>query len=272
VLETVLMAAMTPLLWTGGWDSTFRLLSLVLGEAREVQPYYIIDSLHYRPAVPAEREAMRLIRQRLIRRYPEAAVRLADTLECRLTDIDADEETARYYERCLATGFIGGQYEWLARYCRQQGIEGMELSIHRDDKARELLAELIGPSRDRLDPRFAGDCRYELFKSFRFPLFDITKRQMLAEAHNLGFEELMKLTWFCHRPRRGAPCGTCNPCIYTIEEGLSERVPLAGRIRYHLRVIPRVRHWLARHPDLYMRVRALYRRLRAKTHRPVPAA
>lgn len=72
------MAAMTPLLWTGGWDSTFRLLSLLLGEQREVQPYYIIDSLRYRPAVPAEREAMRLIRQRLLRCHPDAAVRLAE--------------------------------------------------------------------------------------------------------------------------------------------------------------------------------------------------
>ncbi|HEY0686810.1 MAG TPA: hypothetical protein VGD45_31000 [Steroidobacter sp.] len=257
------MAAPTPLLWTGGWDSTFRLLSLLLREQREVQPYYVIDSLHYRPAVPAEQAAMRAIRQTLLKRYPEAAVRLADTVECRLSDIDADTETQRYYERCLAIGFIGGQYEWLARYCRQHDIEGMELSIHRDDKARELLAELIGPSRDRLDAKFAGDCRYELFKSFRFPLFDMTKRQMQAEARAGGFDDLMRLTWFCHKPRHGQPCGTCNPCIYTIEEGLGERVPLSGRLRYHLRVVPRLRHWLTRHPHLYMRVRALYRRLRA---------
>ncbi len=254
--------ATTPLLWTGGWDSTFRLLSLLLREQREVQPYYVIDSLHYRPAVPAEQEAMRAIRQALLKRHPEAAVRLADTIECRLADIAEDAETARQYERCLAIGFIGGQYEWLARYCRQHGIDGMELSIHRDDKARELLADLIAPSRDRLDPRFAGDCRYELFKSFRLPLFDLTKRQMQAEARAGGFEELMRLTWFCHKPRHGQPCGVCNPCIYTIEEGLGERVPLRGRMRYHLRVVPRVRHWLTRHPELYMRVRALYRRLR----------
>jgi hypothetical protein len=254
--------AMTPLLWTGGWDSTFRLLTLLLREQREVQPYYVLDSLHYRPAVPAERAAMHEIRQELLKKHPEAAVRLADTIECRLADIAENLDTTRHYERCLAIGFIGGQYEWLARYCRQHSIEGMELSIHRDDKARELLADLIAPSRDRLDPRFAGDCRYELFKSFRLPLFDLTKRQMQAEARDGRFEDLMQLTWFCHRPRRGRPCGTCNPCIYTIEEGLGERVPWSGRLRYHLRVIPRLRHWLARHPDLYMRVRAVYRRVR----------
>jgi hypothetical protein len=45
-------------------------------------------------------------------------------------------------------------------------------------------------------------------------------------------------------------------------------VPPSGRLRYHLRVMPRVRHWLARHPDLYMRVRSLYRRLRSSSVAP----
>ena len=31
------------LLWTGGWDSTFRLLSLVLIKRKPVQPFYVID-------------------------------------------------------------------------------------------------------------------------------------------------------------------------------------------------------------------------------------
>jgi hypothetical protein len=63
---------------------------------------------------------------------------------------------------------------------------------------------------------------------------------------------------------QGQACGTCNPCIYTIEEKLGERVPLAGRIRYRLRVVPRLRNWLAAHPGLYMKTRALYRRMRAR--------
>ena len=31
------------LLWTGGWDSTFRFLQLILIEKRTVQPIYIMD-------------------------------------------------------------------------------------------------------------------------------------------------------------------------------------------------------------------------------------
>ena len=68
---------------------------------------------------------------------------------------------------------------------------------------------------------------------------------------------------------------TVGPLVGTttkaIEEGLAERVPLAGRVRYHLRLVPRLRHWLTRHPDLYMKVRGLYRKLRAKVQRPALA-
>jgi hypothetical protein len=87
---------------------------------------------------------------------------------------------------------------------------------------------------------------------------------MREEAMRQNFADLMQLTWFCHRPRKGQPCGTCNPCIYTIEEGLGDRIPFANRARYYVRVVPRLRHWLTRHPDLYGQIRAVYRKLRRR--------
>ena len=251
------------LLWTGGWDSTFRLLKLLLVEKRRVQPYYVYNESSRR-SMAAERRAMDRIRELLAQKSPEAAARLLPTIEGTFRSIAPSAEIARNYEACLERAFIGGQYEWLARFCRERGVAGTELAIHRDDKARELLASMIGADRATLDPKFEGDPRYELFKYFRFPLFDMTKVEMRAEAAQDGFEDLMKETWFCHRPRNGRPCGICNPCIYTIEEGLGDRVPLAGRIRYKLRVIPRVRQWLAQHPALYMTARSTYRKVRGK--------
>ncbi len=178
-------------------------------------------------------------------------------------------DSQRYYERCLAIGFIGGQYEWLARYCRQHGIDGMELTIHRDDKARELLAELIGPSRDQLDPRFAGDARYELFKSFRFPLFDVTKREMQAGAR----ERRLRRDHATSPGSATAPAtaSRAEPAIPASTPSKKAWVngcrPADGR-DITCESMPRVRHWLARHPDLYMRVRALYRRLRSSSVAP----
>lgn len=68
----------------------------------------------------------------------------------------------------------------------------------------------------------------ELFRSFSFPLLDWTKVEMREYAAKHDFEYLMQLTWFCHAPRGGEPCG---PCGYTIEEGLSHRVPRKRRLR-----------------------------------------
>jgi len=252
----------TRLLWTGGWDSTFRLLQLLMVERRSVQPYYVIDRAQFRPAVPAERHAMDLIREWVTCLYPEAGAGLRPTIECPYHDIAANPQITGFYEQSLKFGFIGGQYEWLARFCAQHGIDDMELAIHRDDKARELIEDLIDDSRTRLDPRFAGDGRYELFKYFRFPLFDRTKLEMRDEACRAGFEDIMAYTWFCHRPIDGEPCGVCNPCIYTIEEGLAERIPPRGMRRYRLRVVPRLRRALTRHTGLYLAARSMYRRMR----------
>ena len=251
------------LLWTGGWDSTFRLLQLLLVERRGVRPYYIIDRAQYRPAVPAERHAMELIREWVTGLYPDAAAGLRPTIECAFHDIAPNPRITSAYERSLKSGFIGGQYEWLARFCAQHGIDDMELAIHRDDKARELIEDLIDTSRTRLDPRFAGDGRYELFRYFRFPLFDMSKLEMRDEARRAGFEEIMAYTWFCHRPINGEPCGVCNPCVYTIQEGLAERISARGMRRYRYRVLPRLRSALTRQTGLYLAARSLYRRMRS---------
>jgi len=69
-------AAPVALLWTGGWDSTFRLLTLLLVERRVVQSYYIVDRPRHRPGVPAEQQAMARIRDLIARRDPDAASRL----------------------------------------------------------------------------------------------------------------------------------------------------------------------------------------------------
>ena len=48
------------LLWTGGWDSTFQLLRLLLVQGRHVTPYYLMRDR--RPSVPFELETMTRIR------------------------------------------------------------------------------------------------------------------------------------------------------------------------------------------------------------------
>jgi hypothetical protein len=62
-------------------------------------------------------------------------------------------------------------------------------------------------------------------------LFEVTKLDMAREADDRGWRPFMDMTWFCHSPIRGKPCGICNPCLYTIEEGLGDRLPRLSRVR-----------------------------------------
>jgi hypothetical protein len=74
-----------------------------------------------------------------------------------------------------------------------------------------------------------------LFARFRFPLLEMTKLEMRRVASEMGLLHIMEATWFCHTPSRTQPCGRCAPCIYTIEEGLSDRLPRRALLRYQLR-------------------------------------
>ena len=64
-------------------------------------------------------------------------------------------------------------------------------------------------------------------------MFDLSKLEIAAIAREQAWEDLMEMTWLCHRQTSDLkPCGRCKPCIYTIEEGLSWRLPLRSRAAY----------------------------------------
>ena len=254
------------LLWTGGWDSTFRLLQLLLVVGTKVQPYYIIDEV--RRSTDIEIKTIRIIKEQLFTKYPKTKELLLETIFTKVSDIRPNPKLTSVFEKLLKHKYIGSQYEWLARYCDENEIEGMELSIHRDDKAHEVLKPFVTRVQTKLGNCYKlseesrGSKEYELFRFFEFPLFDLSKRDMQDIAKKDGFEDLMNLTWFCHEPRAGSrPCGVCNPCIYTIEEGLWNRVPLSGRIRYYLRIRPRIAHLLMEYPEVYNFVRNVKRKV-----------
>jgi hypothetical protein len=216
------------LLWTSGWDSSFRLLQLVFDHQATVRPWYVIDEK--RQSTGHEIAAMERIRDAIRRRSPAAADRIEPTRFKGLSAIREDADaTARFHE-LRSRGALGSQYDWLSRFAAEEGIDGLELSIHRDDRAHDFVRPhvVVGGDGYRLgdDPE---DPALELFRPFRFPLLDWTKPAMAKHAAAAGYGPVLELTWFCHRPWRGKPCGYCNPCRFTIDEGLGRRVPLIRR-------------------------------------------
>lgn len=221
------------ILWTGGWDSTFQLLRLLLLNHQPVEPYYLIDE--DRPSTGTELLTMKRIRQRIKEAGKHAAELMQPTQYFSVSQIPDNPAITRAYNAIRKTRFIGGQYDWLARYCESQSITGLQLCIHEDDQAAAIVGPILagtGPGQGL--PNWGSQClgtgEHLIFKWFEFPVLKLTKIDMLNLANQYGWSEIMNMTWFCHQPWKGKPCGSCNPCRYTIEEGLGWRIPLHRRM------------------------------------------
>jgi hypothetical protein len=246
------------LLWTGGWDSTFRLIDLALTRKFRVQPYYILDVS--RRSMGHELLAMTQLRDLLERRDVGVRDRLLPTHFRDLRTIRPDARIRRALESLRERAFVGLQYEYLARFAQELGLDDLELGIHHDTQSVGRLQDCVAATSTdagrsfRLDTTTAGSAERTVFGRFSFPLYELTKPEMQRVAEERGVADLMALTWFCHRPRRdGSACGTCIPCSHTIEAGLAWRMPVAGRVRHQISLTRRVNPWLRRHPRRHAR-------------------
>ncbi len=230
------------LLWTGGWDSTFRLLQLLLDEKAVVQPYYIID--YRRTSIGMEFETMRYLRKKITDIFPETGELLLPTLHSELESIKPDEQITTSYQKVLLYRHLGDQYEWLPRFCRQHQIEKMELAIeeHLTHNEFSIFPYIYNPYDY---PTFIKPDYYDIIRPelkflmgfYEIPLKNIDKPAMLAQAKEKGWlNGLMDKTWSCFRPTQfNNPCGLCKPCKQVMENEMGWRIPMHRRSLYHLR-------------------------------------
>lgn len=246
---TVTNPEVVHIFWTGGWDSTYRLLSL-LEAGCLVQPIYLVTTR--RKSSLVELATMSRLRDRLFLDKPAWREKLKPLQITNARDIPPDDDLTACYRHLVKRSPLGSQYECISLYAKAFCHQPVELGIHRDDKARVFLKDCVVFEGDGIyraavlspDHR-RGDLR--LFQFFRFPLFDLTKQDMNQQAQQRGWTTYMEMTWFCHDPRPdGRPCGRCAGCVYTREEGLGWRVPspgmgarlfrwISGRLPYRLK-------------------------------------
>ncbi len=211
--------------WTGGWDSTYRVLELLLIENQKVHPYYIVDP--GRKSLANEIIAMTLINYRIQTTFPDQAAGLMPVELIHLEAIPPDEEITKWFQQLKSKIHIGEQYEWLARYAKHKAKE-LELCVERnpDMSTQGIFNKSVRPL---LKGSYHGcqiegplpDPALQIFTYFRYPLLlRLTKADMRAIAEELGFIDIMKLTWFCHNPINGLPCGHCRPCSFAHYTGL----------------------------------------------------
>lgn len=225
------------LLWTGGWESTYRLCNLILLQKRTVNPIYILDPS--RKSFSEEIKAMTVIRQGIIDRV-ESDVSLLRPVQIVIKDdIPLNKVITEQYEAIVKKyGGLGIQLEWLARYAEWKGLKGLEVGIEGSSHSprRPVFAQLekeLIPQEDRLALRERlDDPLFEFFRRFGFPVFGLNKHKILEEVKSQEFYDVMLSTWFCHAPRNGKPCGRCYPCSQVMDEGMGFRIPYSRRVRH----------------------------------------
>lgn len=227
-------------LWTGGWDSTYRVLHLCKEEGTSVHPYYLYDK--GRKSVEREMAVIRKIRDCVNQDGPVFPGHIE---ELQVRDMEAMRNDPEVHDALLTikkSNHSGWQYYPLSCFVKQENLGGIELTTQKHDSLSIILDGFLeafdGPHGKsyRVAEKFRGTPEHTVFSPFTFPIIDLSKQDMRSMAAAKGFADLMEETWFCHSPLKdGSPCGTCNPCIVSIRDGMGYRVPLRTRLRYRTR-------------------------------------
>ncbi|MCH6236480.1 hypothetical protein [Cognataquiflexum rubidum] len=225
------------LLWTGGWDSTFRLLELSTKQVT-IQPFYLKDN---RRSETNEFKAMSWISNQ-IKKESTTKAKINELIVLNRFDIEIDETTKKAYSSIkLKVPKLGSQYEWLSAF--SQTVKGLELSLEKGSKM-DYLTQSYG-KRITIENKIFGDFvvldnenspkdLVDLIGEFHFPILDKTKVDMKTQMENLGLMHIMNKTWFCHRPINDKPCGICVPCIQAMEKGMKYRFDSASIFRHKI--------------------------------------
>ncbi len=222
------------ILWTGGWDSTYRMVELSRMDVR-VKPIYLHGD--NRLSEVYERRAMDDI-LRALRRREETIAEILDVEDVNIADIPTNKEITDAYKILHKDTGLGSQNEYLGRYAAiHPGIElGLEKAVSQEGHVTRTLNKWC-----YMEPNPEGGCTFVKEKStregalvlgnFTYPIRDKTEVEMLENIREWGYEDIMSMIWFCHSPINGTPCGVCHPCQVKAESGMDFLLPYSAKQR-----------------------------------------
>lgn len=120
------------ILWTGGFDSTYRICELSKLKIK-IMPYYLSDN---RISEEYELNSIRKITKMLMN-SPDTQCEFLPMEIYKSSDYANNPIIKSAYQRVYKNIFFGSQYNWLA--CFSQLHKGIELSIHIDDTAMKVI-------------------------------------------------------------------------------------------------------------------------------------
>lgn len=225
------------ILWTGGLDSTARIVELSRKKVT-IQPYYVIDS--GRKSVIYEKKAMQRIRERL-EQDSQTLATILPIKEIYLTEVAPCQKITNAWKVLHNHYKLGSQYDFLARYAHQHGIilelgvekgEGKaQNSIHSESKMISFT-DAVGENFKISESDSTEEAKI-LYRQFTFPLWEKDKHAEVRMMEALGCGDIVTMTWFCHSPLFGKPCGHCNPCKDARHYGFSWRLSASRTILWY---------------------------------------
>ena len=226
------------ILWTGGLDSTYRLVELSRRSC-VVQPHYIKND---RDSMKEELRAMKTILQ-LLRGNKNTRATILDPIFVSENCIARDTKIFDSWVMLFpGKGTKSLQYYTLAKYAAHNNLfleVGFQFSPNGTIvKAIDESFLIVHPDKDydvlMIDPDRADQDTLNLFGHFFFPksLYHKEKKDEIAELYAGGYRSVVRHTWSCLKPVWGFPCGHCLPCRSSEKEGV--KIPWIGKFLYFI--------------------------------------
>jgi hypothetical protein len=223
--------------WTGGFDSTFRLLQLICDdEISEINIYYItlfIDNIKYslvgRRSVDIELKTMLNILLMLntskIKKF-NIIGKSEDLLTCSFMfnfdfmnyickeEVTYSDKIKIYYFDLFANDFVNrpiSQYTYISEILEELNIEADICLEYNPDNPRSfynLVSKVI------VNNKISHENNPELkaFSRYNLPIISLTKEDMLEISINNGWCGVLEITWSCWYPYDNRPCNNCFAC------------------------------------------------------------
>ena len=219
------MSKTAKVLWTSGWDSTFRVIDLYK-KGTTIQPIYVFDD--NRASSKKEVETIEILTSEIIERFKNSKGRILPLKLIERNQIAKDIFLKLIYKVLKSRKHLGKQYYWLA--CLAKDINPLELSLNKIDLLRffrkDQLIEFDGKTLGKnwkINPKKVDFFVYKIFRNMNFPIIEVSKVEMKKIAEENNFIDIMNQTWFCHDSDT-KPCEKCNPCKQHIKDNMAYRL------------------------------------------------
>lgn len=228
------------ILWSGGWDGSFRMIQLSQYNIN-IQPYYIVDP--ERKSVEYEKKAMLSIVGDLSNRFNSHILPIIYYDKDFILTKFANKDVSKSFQYLHKKYRIGTQYEWFALLTRHLGTKMESAVVHQyhgkvenainGESSLKILTDNILPERYIIDTNNNNKYISDIFENIIFPLIKFTKKDEETVARKSKWIDILEKSWFCHSPINGKPCGICTPCDDAMNTGMEWRIPEEAKKRYY---------------------------------------